>query len=265
MIGFPLSLYYLKTRKSGLVFMALVILAAVALNFLFWTFWTKLMILTSIASTLFLLPLVQRHRFLFWLLPFANVLLPISANFVQYDEEAAYMREMIMEQREEMSIADITEFSPGELFELAKSKYLAERNMLWRSSIAYTFNPIGLNTILPDPSGHFYFTDGPWRGDLWLHGPHNAFLWFLRAYGVIAGLLIYGYIYFLLYRTITQRCRRQSVLHQVLQPFLLTFAALGPAIGDYSFHSAGAMLAFVLIGLALYSVNIEKRIRMVPA
>ncbi len=251
MIGIPLVWHFFKSRSAFLTVLAVVIACAIAFMFLFSTYWTKVMILVSVLSIFVGLPILQKMPKLYWIVPIFTIGLAISPQFFNYDYDMREIYQRITKDRDTSGIGDLSEFNLMEIKEMVTAKFLAERSMLWKSAMDYSFNPIGVVTVLPDPSGHFTLTVGPLKGFLWLNGPHHGFLWLLRVYGLVIGPLIFFYIHLLVYRNIQIQWPKGTAMHDVLQPFLLTFGICGFVIGDYPMNNSGGLLLFVLIGLAI--------------
>jgi hypothetical protein len=248
MVAIPLSVYLYKSKKVMSLLLMVGLLAVVADMLVFGTYWFKLIVITSIVS-LVLLPFIQRHRFIFWLFPIFSVVLPLTSVLIEPSEELRMIHAEILTQRETRGIGDLTDFKVSEVWDLVMFKYKTERASLWQSSLRHTFYPISLDTILPDPSSHFYWYSGSVIG-LWTNGPHHGFLWLIRVYGLIFGLLIFGLINWLIYKSIIAQWS-DGPMRWVIQPFLLSFAVIGFHVGDYPLNSSGSYLVFLLLGLAM--------------
>lgn len=248
MASLPLTVYLYKTKKVISFLLMVAILVVVGDILVFRTYWFKLIIITSVAAVI-ILPFIQRHRFVFWIFPAFSMFLPLTSVFIEPSEELRMIQRETVAQRETSGIGDLTDFNMFEVWDLVMFKYQTERASLWQSSLRHTFYPISINTVLPDPSSHFYWHSGSIIG-LWMYGPHHGFLWLLRVYGLVFGLLIFGFINWLIYKCIIPQWH-DGPMRWVFQPFLLSFAVIGFNIGDYPLDSSGSYLVFLLLGLAL--------------
>ncbi|MEX0331049.1 MAG: hypothetical protein AB3N64_06445 [Puniceicoccaceae bacterium] len=256
MMGLPLCIYMFRTRNALNCILGIIPFLAVVDGFLFSTYWTKLMILTSIGSMI-ILPLIQRNKLLFWVFPIISVALPLSAIFVEPSEDLKVIFSQTIQNRDsDGSIGDLTEYQLQEVIDLVMAKYKAERVPIWKSSLKYNFSELSLLTVLPDPASFFTYENGS-ISILWLNGPHHAFLLLLRVYGIFAGGLIFGLICYLLYQAISVPIPGMGPVGAVFQPFLLTFAVIGFHIGDYPLNSSAGFILFLVLGITLAAKKIS--------
>jgi hypothetical protein len=245
----PLAVYVHKTRKRWAYLVTIPLLLLAGYIFIFGTFWYKLLIISSFLSVI-LLPFIQRNRFLLLLFPLFAIALPLSSIFLERADDLSAIAGQVTTGRDEArSIGDLSQFSPGEVWDLVMYKYKSERTELWRSALLHTFSTAGINTIFPDPSGHFISYSGTRPAKLWVNGPHHGFLYLLRVYGLFAGFLIFGALNYWTYKAITKPYST-GPMRWVLQPFLFSFLVLGFHIGDYPLHS-GSYFLYAILGLAL--------------
>jgi hypothetical protein len=258
----PCAVYLITLRKVWLYLAIIPLMLCAGYIFIFATYWFKLLILTSIGSIL-ILPIIQKNRWLFFIFPIFSILLPLSSLVVEPPDDMGGTAGQLMALRDEGStIGNLRTYSLAEVWDIVQFKYRMERAGLWQSSLRHTFDPIGLNTIIPDPSVHFMLYSRTGTVGMWLNGPHHGFLWLLRAYGLIAGLAIFGLLNYWVYKVIKEPYPA-GPMRWVYQPFLLGFAVIGFHIGDYPLHS-GSYLLFAIFGLSLAYLKIFPPVRQRP-
>lgn len=263
LLGPSIVLFCIKGKAVKGKLALLLLIPALLVAFIFGTFFTKITILVAIFS-IFAAKHWRSLRKVFIVFPIITVLVPLSSYLVEYGYDQKSVFDSTLQDRDSQGIADLTQFSPEELWDILASKFTADRTPLWQSCFDYVFVPLGVNAVIPDPVGYFPFTVGPHQGFMWLRGPHHAFLWLIRVYGGIFGLAIFVYLNVVLYKLFTNPVQ-SPVYDSIIRPFSVAFAIVGFTLGDYLINSAPTLCVYVLIGLGLnmhYTASKMKRTKL---
>lgn len=264
MVALPLAMFLAKQRKAFLLFLAVLLVVMVSYIFVVGTFWSKLMIVSSVLA-MFSIPFLQKNRLIFWFLPFFTVTLALSSLLMEGRSDLATVASNISQGRDKSAVGDLTEFTLSEAADLIAFKYQQERATLWRGVLHHTFGTDLWNFALPDPSHVFIISENSESGGIWRHGPHNGFLWLMRVYGAPIGAAIFIFFHVLIFRAVMV-ASNNALVRWVFQPFIVGFAMLGFSIGDYPMNSEASLIVYVMLGLTLaahrFLPNVPQPIRL---
>lgn len=237
------------SRKSS-VFIAIILSLTSVYAFIRLTFWTKIYIMFSMISGLVIRLPKNAHIILLIAVVLAPILIgwklePRRDIFLQYKSQVAGSGDS-------SSIADLSNFSFEELKAAFIFKLYNDRASVWGSALSYLGEASFVTKILPETVIYLMPMSYDTRTMGVFSTPHNTWLYYLRAYGIVAGPIYIFLLCFILLNAI-KRPSANPMNVFVLRPFVVCVAYVGFNAGDYWVADALGVLLFSVLGICFYT------------